>query len=69
MKKMSFNQMENLAGGECKLFPGNTDNHPFGRMHADIATGRQHLSNQFESLGRVYGAKLFGIDNNKDMVV
>ena len=38
-------------------------------MLADITVARQHLSNQFELLGRVYGASLFGIETNKDMVL
>ena len=42
---------------------------PFGRMLADITIGRQHISNQFEQIGRVYGASLFGIENNKDFVL
>ena len=42
---------------------------PFGRILADINTARQHLSNQFETTGRTYGATLFGINNNKDMVL
>ena len=54
------------AAGSAAVY---TEHHPFGRMLADITVGRQHLSNQFELLGRVYGAKLFGIDNNKDMVL
>jgi 3-hydroxy-9,10-secoandrosta-1,3,5(10)-triene-9,17-dione monooxygenase len=53
------------ATGSAGIF----DDHPFGRMLADITVARQHLSNQFESLGRVYGASLFGIHNNKDMVL
>jgi len=42
---------------------------PFGRYFADISIGRQHVSNQFEQIGRVYGASLFGIENNKDFVL
>lgn len=42
---------------------------PFGRIQADINVGRQHISNQFEHLGRAYGAFLFGIENNKDFMV
>jgi hypothetical protein len=42
---------------------------PFGRIYADITTGRQHLSNQFEITGRTYGATLFGIEGNKDFVL
>jgi 3-hydroxy-9,10-secoandrosta-1,3,5(10)-triene-9,17-dione monooxygenase len=42
---------------------------PFGRIFSDISVGRQHISNQFEQLGRSYGAFLFGIENNKDFMV
>ncbi len=42
---------------------------PFGRMLADITAARQHLSNQSEQFGRAYGATLFGIVNNKDLVL
>ena len=41
---------------------------PFGRILADINVGRQHISNQFEQAGRSYGATLFGLDNNKDVL-
>ena len=41
----------------------------FGRMLADINVGRQHISNQFEQAGRGFGATLFGIENNKDLVL
>ena len=42
---------------------------PFGRIMSDIAVGRQHVSNQFEQIGRSYGAFMFGFENNKDMVL
>ena len=42
---------------------------PFGRILSDITVGRQHISNQFEQLGRSYGAFLFGIENSKDFMV
>ena len=42
---------------------------PFGRFYADISIGRQHISNQFEQIARIYGASLFGIENNKDFVL
>jgi len=45
------------------------DEHPFGRMLADINTARQHISNQFEVSGRNFGATLFGIEDNKDFVL
>jgi 3-hydroxy-9,10-secoandrosta-1,3,5(10)-triene-9,17-dione monooxygenase len=42
---------------------------PFGRFHADITVGRQHVSNQFDQIAKTYGAMLFGIENNKDFVL
>jgi 3-hydroxy-9,10-secoandrosta-1,3,5(10)-triene-9,17-dione monooxygenase len=42
---------------------------PFGRILADITAGRQHISNQFESIGRSYGAALFGIEEQKDLML
>jgi 3-hydroxy-9,10-secoandrosta-1,3,5(10)-triene-9,17-dione monooxygenase len=42
---------------------------PFGRIVSDITVGRQHISNQFEQLGRSHGAFLFGMENNKDFMV
>ena len=43
--------------------------HPFGRMLADITTGGQNLSNQFDATGKSFGATLFGIEDNKDFVL
>jgi 3-hydroxy-9,10-secoandrosta-1,3,5(10)-triene-9,17-dione monooxygenase len=42
---------------------------PFGRILADITAGRQHISNQFESIGRSYGAALFGMEEQKDLML
>jgi hypothetical protein len=42
---------------------------PFGRILADITAGRQHISNQFESIGRSYGAALFGNEEQKDLIL
>jgi 3-hydroxy-9,10-secoandrosta-1,3,5(10)-triene-9,17-dione monooxygenase len=42
---------------------------PFGRFLADINTGRQHVSNQFEANGKSFGASLFGIEETKDLVL
>jgi len=42
---------------------------PFGRILADITAARQHISNQFESIGRSYGAALFGIEEQKDLML
>ncbi len=30
MKKLTLNQAQNLKGGICTSFPGNTDQDPFG---------------------------------------
>jgi len=42
---------------------------PFGRILADITAGRQHISNQHESIGRNFGAALFGIEDHKDLML
>jgi 3-hydroxy-9,10-secoandrosta-1,3,5(10)-triene-9,17-dione monooxygenase len=42
---------------------------PFGRFLADINAGRQHLSNQYESIGRNYGAALLGTGENRDLML
>ena len=42
---------------------------PFGRILADITVGRQHISNQYESIGRSYGAALFGMEEQKDLML
>jgi len=42
---------------------------PFGRMLADINAGRQHISNQFEQIGRAYAAVLLGGVPAKDLML
>jgi 3-hydroxy-9,10-secoandrosta-1,3,5(10)-triene-9,17-dione monooxygenase len=42
---------------------------PFGRILADITAGRQHISNQYDSIGRNYGAAMFGIEDQKDLMI
>ncbi len=42
---------------------------PFGRMLADINAGRQHISNQFEPIGRAYAAVLLGAEPAKDLML
>jgi len=42
---------------------------PFGRILADIIAGRQHISNQHEAIGRNFGAALFGIEDQKDLML
>ena len=39
---------------------GVRDTLPFGRTVADINTGRQHVSNQYEYFGRLWGSMLLG---------
>jgi len=45
------------------------DDQPFGRFLADINAGRQHISNQFEPIGRAYAAVLFGAEPAKDLML
>lgn len=42
---------------------------PFGRIYNDISVARQHISNQYEQAGKSFGAMLFGLENNRDMVL
>ncbi|HEY4405216.1 MAG TPA: acyl-CoA dehydrogenase family protein [Xanthobacteraceae bacterium] len=42
---------------------------PFGRMLADINAGRQHISNQYELIGRAYAAVLLGGEPGKDLML
>jgi 3-hydroxy-9,10-secoandrosta-1,3,5(10)-triene-9,17-dione monooxygenase len=42
---------------------------PFGRFLADITAGRQHVSNQFDAIGRNFGAHLLGIEEQKDLML
>ena len=42
---------------------------PFGRILADITAGRQHVSNQYEMIGRNWAAALFGVTENKDLML
>jgi 3-hydroxy-9,10-secoandrosta-1,3,5(10)-triene-9,17-dione monooxygenase len=42
---------------------------PFGRVLADITAGRQHISNQYDAIGRNFGAALFGIEEQKDLML
>lgn len=42
---------------------------PFGRVLADITAGRQHISNQYESIGRTFGAAMFGNEDQKDLML
>lgn len=39
---------------------------PFGRILADITAARQHVSNQYETIGRHAGAAMFGAEDTKD---
>jgi 3-hydroxy-9,10-secoandrosta-1,3,5(10)-triene-9,17-dione monooxygenase len=42
---------------------------PFGRILAAITAGRQHVSNQYEAIGRNLGAAMFGITEQKDLML
>jgi 3-hydroxy-9,10-secoandrosta-1,3,5(10)-triene-9,17-dione monooxygenase len=42
---------------------------PFGRILADITAGRQHVSNQHDATGRNLGAAMFGIEDQKDLMI
>jgi 3-hydroxy-9,10-secoandrosta-1,3,5(10)-triene-9,17-dione monooxygenase len=42
---------------------------PFGRILADITAGRQHISNQFQSIGRNYGSVLLGLEDHGDLML
>ncbi|HWF96173.1 MAG TPA: acyl-CoA dehydrogenase family protein [Xanthobacteraceae bacterium] len=42
---------------------------PFGRFLADINAGRQHISNQFEPIGRAYAAVMLGAEPAKDLML
>ena len=42
---------------------------PFGRMLADINAGRQHISNQFEQVGRAWAAVMLGGEPGKDLML
>jgi 3-hydroxy-9,10-secoandrosta-1,3,5(10)-triene-9,17-dione monooxygenase len=45
------------------------EEHPFGRMLADITAARQHISNHPDVTGRSFGATLFGMEETKDYVL
>jgi 3-hydroxy-9,10-secoandrosta-1,3,5(10)-triene-9,17-dione monooxygenase len=45
------------------------DDLPYGRILADINVARQHISNQFESNAKSFGATLFGVEETKDLVL
>jgi hypothetical protein len=40
-----------------------------GRMLADINAGRQHISNQFEQVGRAWAAAMLGGEPGKDLML
>ena len=45
------------------------DEHPFGRLLADMNAGRQHIANQFELTGRNWGASLLGGKGSPDFML
>lgn len=48
---------------------GLDDDLPFGRILADITTGRQHLANQYEYYGRNWGRAMFGLEPARDLMM
>jgi len=42
---------------------------PFGRILADINAGRQHISNQYEQVGRGWAAVMLGGEPGKDLML
>jgi 3-hydroxy-9,10-secoandrosta-1,3,5(10)-triene-9,17-dione monooxygenase len=47
---------------------GLSEDLPFGGILADLAAGRQHISNQYEYVGSSWGGVMFGMEN-KDLMV
>jgi 3-hydroxy-9,10-secoandrosta-1,3,5(10)-triene-9,17-dione monooxygenase len=45
------------------------DEQPFGQLLADINAGRQHIANQFEMIGRNWGAAILGGNPRADMML
>ena len=45
------------------------DEQPFGKALADINAARQHIANQFEMVGRNFGASILGSKPAKDMML
>jgi len=45
------------------------DDHPFGRAVADINAARQHIANQFEMVGRNWGASMLGGKAANDLML
>jgi 3-hydroxy-9,10-secoandrosta-1,3,5(10)-triene-9,17-dione monooxygenase len=45
------------------------DEQPFGKALADINAARQHIANQFEMLGRNFGASILGGKSANDMML
>jgi 3-hydroxy-9,10-secoandrosta-1,3,5(10)-triene-9,17-dione monooxygenase len=78
-ERIKYKFQSALVGERCSLLAarlfkatgaaGIYDELPFGRFMADITAGRQHLSNQYELVGRNYGAALLGAGENKDLML
>jgi 3-hydroxy-9,10-secoandrosta-1,3,5(10)-triene-9,17-dione monooxygenase len=47
---------------------GLSDDLPFGGILADLAAGRQHISNQYEYVGSSWGGTMLGLEN-KDLML
>lgn len=48
---------------KCVGGSGLFENHPFGRIYADLIAARQHVSNQSQVSGRNWGAVMLGLEN------
>ena len=60
----TFTEVSQIAGGA-----GLYTDLPFGRILADITAGRQHVSNQYDAIGRNFGLAMFGIEDQKDLML
>jgi 3-hydroxy-9,10-secoandrosta-1,3,5(10)-triene-9,17-dione monooxygenase len=78
-ERIKYKFQSALVGERCSILAarlfkatggaGIYSDQPFGRYLADISAGRQHLSNQYELVGRHYGAALLGAPDTKDLMV
>ena len=73
-KYQSAAAMERCSALAVRLFKltggsGLYDEHPFGRMLADINAGRQHNANQYETVARNWGAALLGLEPRQDLAI
>ena len=54
---------------KCVGAAGLSKDLPFARIVADIAAARQHITNQFELVGRNAGATMLGREDTKDLLI